>query len=227
MSFQPLGLKLISQRNHDSLVSKQAMEACEYIITEMGAEIHDDLVQKLYLLQLTLKRLEQSASDPIETEKLHSKIQTDLALIIQSVRRISRRLMPVSNQEGTFNQQVEMLCQNLEQPGAQHIAFSFEGPERVLTVQSGMYLLRIIQELIHNAFKHSSAWHIWVRVIWKETAIIIEVEDDGIGFAKFSEVLNRLKSKYNSLRMRADAIGASIQYIEGKRGVIGKVHLTF
>jgi hypothetical protein len=42
----------ISQTKLESEISKRAAEACDQIISEMGAELHDDLIQKLSIFRL-------------------------------------------------------------------------------------------------------------------------------------------------------------------------------
>ena len=95
-----------------------------------------------------------------------------------------------------------------------------------MDVQREMYLVRIVQELIQNAFKHSSAWHIWVRLYWDPEILIIEVEDDGSGFSRISEFINKLKKKTNTLKMRTLAINASIDYVHGAKGLLARIKLN-
>jgi two-component system sensor histidine kinase DegS len=107
--------------------------------------------------------------------------------------------------------------------GTEHIHCESSGVERTISPIAAAYLYRVIQELVHNAFKHSSAWHIWVRLNWQPGKLIIEVEDDGTGFYKSEEIVSRLKKKHNTLRMRTQAIGASIQYEQGTKGLLARV----
>jgi signal transduction histidine kinase len=206
--------------------SRQAMEACEVIISEMGAELHDDLIQKLSVLRLHMDKIERSSYDPKDTRETMIKMQADFQGIVDSVRRISRRLYPVHTENDTFEKRVEMLCQNLETPGTIRINTTFNGTCRPLPGNSELYLLRIIQELVHNSFRHSAAWHVWVSVTWEARLLKIEVEDDGSGFAKINEFIDRLKKKHNTLRMRSEAIGASIKYHNGKKGLLATITLA-
>nr|HPH46942.1 ATP-binding protein [Chryseolinea sp.] len=212
----------MSPQKREAEIATRATEACEQIITEMGAELHDDLIQKLSIFRLYIDRLERSVHDPIETQTLLTKMQTDFQEVVQSVRKISRQLMPVRMDDDSFQKSIEMLCQNMER-GTEHVHFVATGTEQKIPVQSETYLYRIIQELIHNAFKHSSAWHIWVRVAWTEKKLVIEVEDDGTGFHKMEEFVNLLRKKHNTLRMRTQAIGASLKYDRGEKGLIARI----
>jgi signal transduction histidine kinase len=196
------------------------MEACEHIISEMGAELHDDLIQKLSIFRLYLDRLERSKSDPSEIESLLLKMNVDYQEVVQSVRRISRRMLPVKMEGDSFQSGINLLCQNMERPGGSTIHFHPQGKEQHLTE---LYLYRIIQELVHNALRHSSAWHVWVRLIWTERRLLIEVEDDGTAFSNIPEFISSLRKKHNTLRMRSHVIGAGIEYLQGSKGLLARV----
>ena len=207
-------------------ISKRSAEACDQIISEMGAEIHDDLIQKLSIFRLYIDRIERSSADPVEIESLLIKMRTDFEHVIKSVKSISRRLLPVRMEGDTLATTIEILCQTMEQPGTGHIHFENTGEPKPMDVQREMYLVRIVQELIQNAFKHSSAWHIWVRLYWDPEILIIEVEDDGSGFSRISEFINKLKKKTNTLKMRTLAINASIDYVHGAKGLLARIKLN-
>jgi signal transduction histidine kinase len=207
-------------------VSVKAMAACEAIMTQMGAEMHDDLIQKLSVLRLHMDKIERSSFDPKETQEAIIKMQADFQAIVDSVRRISRRLHPVHIDGDTFHQRLEMLCQNLDSPGTIRIHLTFEGEPKTLQPDVEIYLLRMVQELIHNAFRHSAAWHIWISTKWIKDHLVIEVQDDGSGFAKVNEFVGLLKKKHNTLRMRAEAIGASIKYCSGEKGLVATIKIA-
>ncbi len=213
----------ISRKKLDAEISRRAAEACDQIISEMGAEVHDDLIQKLSIFRLYIDQIERSASSP-EIEGLALKMRTEFEQVIRSVKNVSRRLLPTKMEGDTLVDMLEMLRQNMEQPGTGHIHLESKGTVKNFDSMVEMYLLRIIQELIQNAFKHSSAWHVWIRLIWQEN-LIIEVEDDGSGFSKIPEFIQRLKKKNNTLKMRATVIGASIDYLQGERGLLARIQL--
>lgn len=203
--------------------SKQAMEACEHIISEMGAELHDDLIQRLSVLRLHLDKLERSYTNPKETQATIQQMQHDFQGITDAVRRISRRLHHARMDDDSLEKSLELLCQNMDTPGSFRIHPSITGNPQQLPRPTETYLIRMVQELIHNALRHSSAWHVWVRINWEPKQLVIEVEDDGSGFARVNEFVTRLKKKHNTLRMRAQAIGAKIQYKQGEKGLLAVI----
>jgi two-component system NarL family sensor kinase len=214
-------------KSADAAASRQAMEACEHIISEMGAELHDDLIQKLSVFRLYIDQLDRSRFNAAETETLLIKMNADFKEVVQSVRRISRQLLPVKMEGDSFQTGINILCQNMERPGGSTIHFSAVGTERKIPALAEIYLSRMVQELIHNSLKHSSAWHIWVRLEWQEHRLSLEVEDDGTGFSKVSEFIESLKKKHNTLRMRSEAIGAHISFMPGKKGLLVKVEYEY
>ncbi len=216
----------ISQKNLETEIDSRAAERCEQILTEMGAELHDDLIQKLSVFRLYIDRMERSSGDRSEIESLSIKMRGEFDQVIHVVRNISRRLLPAKMEGDTLDKSLELLCQNMEHPGAGHIHFHNEGVPTPLGPRVERYLFRIVQELIHNAFKHSSAWHIWVRVKWDRNKLLIEVEDDGSGFSKIPEFIQRLKRKTNTLNLRSRIIGARINYTQGEKGLRARVTLN-
>lgn len=214
-----------SKKKLDVEISKRAAEICDQIIIEMGAELHDDLIQKLSIFRLYLDRLERSTHNALETEALLINMRTDFESVIQSVRRISQKLLPEHASHTLFNTSIELLCKSLARPGFGSIYFESTGAEQSIASDSRIYLYRIVQELIHNAFKHSSAWYVWVRLKWEKSTLTIEVEDDGSGFNKISEFIERLRAKNNTLKLRSQAIGAVITYDHGEKGLIAKVKI--
>ncbi len=215
----------LSHKKLELEISKRAAEACDHIISEMGAELHDDLIQKLSVFRLYIDRMERSSGDQAEIESLSIKMRTEFDQVIHVVRNISRRLLPVKMEGDTLVKTLEILCQNMEHPGTGHIHFESKGSPVSLENHVERYVFRIVQELIHNAFKHSSAWHIWVRLHWTSEKMIIEVEDDGTGFSKIPEFIERLKRKNNTLKLRSTIIGANIDYFQGEKGLLARLEV--
>ena len=207
----------------ETAVEHRAIETTEQIIAEMGAELHDDLIQRLSIFRLYLDRLDRARTDPAETEFLITSMNADFLEVVESVRRISRRLMQVKMENDSLELRIQTLCQNMERPGGGTIHFGQTGTELAIGEKDSLYITRIIQELIHNALKHSSAWHVDVRLRWAEKQLLIEVEDDGTAFSKVDSFISMLRKKYNTLRMRSKIIGAHIHYTQGRRGLLARI----
>jgi len=216
-----------SNSDFNERVSIKAAEFCEQVISEMGAELHDEVVQKLLVMSFYIERIEQAATDPNEINNIVSRMRTDFENISQGVRAISQRLNPVHTNRDSFSNSIRHLCDSMQRPGNGHITCKIVGDDQPLSQLSFTYLYRIIQELIHNAFKHSAAWKVDVMLTWTTQALVIEVEDDGTGLARVNDITSTLQNKHNTLQMRSQAINATIRYEKGKKGLLARIEFPF
>lgn len=211
----------------DRQIAEKAMDACEAILRELGADLHDDLIQKLSVLRLHMDKIERSSYDPTTTQDVMLRMKADFQQIIEAVRRISRQYLPVHANGDGFENRLSILCENIDFAGSIKVELTSIGPRRPLPVPVETHLLRMVQELIHNAMRHSAAWTVWVSISWEHKHLFIEVEDDGSGFSVVDQFVQRLLRKYNTLRMRSEAIGASIGYSTGKKGLLAKITFPY
>lgn len=216
----------VSRKKFESEISKRAAEACDEIMTQMGAELHDDLAQKLAFVRQGINLVERASRYPPEVEVLFIKIKSDFDMASVTLRKILHRLSPDRSEENTFVDTLTNVCAKMEKLGLTHIYLSSEGELVPMGEQVEMHIIRIVQELIQNAFKHSAAWHVWVRLQWHTRKLTLEVEDDGRGFNRPSEFIDRLKKKNNTLKMRSQVIGASIEYRRGQKGLLARIEIN-
>jgi signal transduction histidine kinase len=209
-----------SSADFNERVSIKAAEFCEQVISEMGAELHDEIIQKLSSMSFYIERIERAASDPNEILTLVARMRGDFENVTQNVRAISQRLNPGHISGDSFGNTIAQLCESMQRPGNGHIIYKSIGDEQPLGQLGFNYLYRIIQELIHNAFKHSAAWKIDVTITWVTSALIITVEDDGTAYAKMDGITSALQHKRNTLQMRSQAISATVHYEKGKKGLL-------
>jgi signal transduction histidine kinase len=212
-----------SNSDFNERVSIRAADFCEQVVSEMGAELHDEIVQKLSSMSFYIERIERAANDPAEIINLVTRMRIDFENVTHSVRAISQRLNPVHITRDTFGNNIAQLCELMQRPVNGHISCTTVGDEQPLSQLSFVYLYRIVQELIHNAFKHSVAWKIDVMLSWTPGVLVIEVEDDGTGHMNIDGITSALQNKRNTLHMRSQAISATITYAKGKKGLLARI----
>jgi signal transduction histidine kinase len=210
-----LEIELARQTSHRGEVVNELIERYENEILKMGADIHDDLIQKLTVYRLHVDKLEH-AETILEVQVIADRMKTDFKTVVDSIRRITRRLLP-EMEIGSFTGMMRELCRREEKPGVAFIRFKSEGQEITINESHQPHLLRIVQELINNATKHTLAWHIEVRLDWKPDELQIEVEDDGKRFEDLAEKM-RKPGTFATLRMRTGRIGAHIRFAQGFNG---------
>ncbi len=210
-----LEIELARQTSHRGEVVNELIERYENEILKMGADIQDDLIQKLTVYRLHVDKLEH-AETILEVQVIADRMKTDFKTVVDSIRRITRRLLP-EMEIGSFTGMMRELCRREEKPGVAFIRFKSEGQEVPINESHQPHLLRIVQELINNATKHTLAWHIEVRLDWKPDEFQIEVEDDGKRFEDLAEKM-RKPGTFATLRMRTSRIGAHIRFAQGFNG---------
>src|ERR1044071_7607154 len=106
-----------SSSDFNERVSMRAAEFCEQIIMEMGAELHDEVIQKLTSMSLYIERIERSAGDTAEILNLVTRMRSEFDNVTQSVRAISNRFHPVQVAGISFNDSIMQLCEFMQRPG--------------------------------------------------------------------------------------------------------------
>ncbi len=77
----------------------------------------------------------------------------------------------------------------------------------------------IVQEAVNNALKHAQAQNIWVRLSEKAGTLVVEVEDDGVGF-DVESVLKSYQERGSfgmvNMNERADLIGGTLTVVSAE-----------
>jgi signal transduction histidine kinase len=217
-------LFFVSRKKIELMVAKRAAEACERIMEEMSIDMHDSMRQRFVVIEILMDRLKRSIKDR-ELDPLVFKLQRELTDLNEEARVTMRRLLPSRTKNDTLEDMIRKNCGYMELPGVTRVEFTPEGEPVPLGTQVERYIFRIVQELMQNAFKHSSVWRIRVLLQWQPGTLTIEVEDDGTRDNKINKFIRHLKEKHNSLKMRTLAIGASIDYKRGEKGLLAIVRL--
>jgi signal transduction histidine kinase len=72
-------------------------------------------------------------------------------------------------------------------------------------------VLRIAQEAIHNSLRHAQAQHLAVRLHREDGRVLLEVEDDGVGFDPSARALRATHLGLTSMEERAERMGGRLE----------------
>ena len=146
----------------------------------LSRELHDGLGQQLVAGRLIL---EGSLYD--DGQNLRLKIietQHIFDQIIGDIRRIAHDLSPSILREFGLKAAMENLCRNIMKARGILIDFSYEPGKEQLDELTSTYLFRIAQESLNNIQLHSNADHVKINMVSGSIGILLEIEDNGIGF---------------------------------------------
>jgi signal transduction histidine kinase len=85
-------------------------------------------------------------------------------------------------------------------------------------------ILRIAQEALQNAVKHAHAHHVTVRLGADDGGLLLEVEDDGVGFDPAAPGARSRQLGLTSMEERAERLGGTLE-IRSSRGAGTTVRL--
>lgn len=193
--------RLMVQLEYQAVVDERA---------RLAREIHDGLAQTLAFLKIQAAQMQNYLSRG-ETERLTSTLQASYRTLSdayidarQAIENL-RRTPSVSLADW-----VRQAASDYEQTTGQKVALdefnlSVEYPPNVQA-----QLIRIIQEALSNVRKHAAAEHVTIRGIQKLDSVLIEVRDNGKGFAP-EQVDGSLRFGLRGMHERAESIGADFQ----------------
>jgi signal transduction histidine kinase len=190
------------------LLSAELIMAQEAERRRIADDLHDSLGQCLSMAKLTLETaMERSADHPVRADVARGFSQVQAA--IAEVRSIVRNLRPSMLEEFGLAATLELLCNEfgLSRPGLQ-MEHRIEGVPGKLPMLVCVSVVRILQEALNNASKHSGAARVAVTVEFSARRVLLRVQDNGAGFA-LRQTSRRRGLGLSTMRERAERTGGS------------------
>jgi GAF domain-containing protein len=149
----------------------------------LARELHDSVTQALYGTTLYAEAAaRQLATGQVELVGDHLRELRDTAQeALREMRLLIFELRPlILESEGLVNA-LRARLEAVEERAGLEVELHVEGDAILATaVEEGLY--RIAQEALNNALKHACARRVSVSLERGETAVVLEIVDDGIGF---------------------------------------------
>ncbi len=165
-----------------STLSQRLIGAQEAERERIARELHDDIGQRLALLEVDLQQLKQSNPDSEEIARCVDELCAQTSSISEDVHDLSHELYssklkilgPVAAMRG--------FCRELSAKQKVEIDFHHDDILQSIPTEVSLCLFRILQEALHNAVKHSGVRHFKVEFREVGNTIILDVHDSGQGF---------------------------------------------
>ncbi|QJE97690.1 sensor histidine kinase [Luteolibacter luteus] len=199
----------------------------EAVLAERGRfarEIHDSLAQGLTSISLQLECVRDEISADPGRAKGH--LETARGLVRDSLREARRtvwNLRPLALGEADLATALQRFAEDLTRSGGTTCSQQIEGSPRPLPAEHEAALLRIGQESLTNAVRHSAAEKIVLRLRYGDDWVTLSVRDDGKGF----DVAERVGKGFGLAGMheRVEALRGSLS-IDSKPGEGTEVSAT-
>jgi PAS domain S-box-containing protein len=173
-----------------SSLSRRLIQAHEQERTRVARELHDDLTQRMALLQIGLGQLEQEVSGVSFRAREQLRNITAVATEVSSgLDNISQQLHPSRLDILGLVAAVAALCRELSDQHGLQIQFVHHSVPRQLSKDVTLCLFRIAEEALQNVVKHSGASAAIVDLSGHDDRIELCISDSGAGFSPGSAKL--------------------------------------
>ncbi|WP_411092029.1 GAF domain-containing sensor histidine kinase [Streptomyces sp. 049-1] len=150
--------------------------------SRLAHELHDAVSQKLFSLRLTA----QAATALVDRDPARAKgeLQQVAALAAEAadeLRAAVVELRPAALEEDGLVATLRTQIQVLDRAHTARVTFAGHGVKALPAAQEEA-MLRVAQEALHNALRHSEAARVDVTLHRRGTGAVLRVTDDGSGF---------------------------------------------
>jgi signal transduction histidine kinase len=186
-------------------MGRKLIKSQEQERSRIGRELHDDVNQRLALLNVQLEQLQQN---PSEVRVRAQELRKQVTEISNDVQALSHDLHSSKLEYLGIIAGMKSWCKEFGERQGMHIDFRSD-VQSTLTQETGLCLFRVVQEALHNATKHTDVKRVDVELREEDGEIHLVVSDKGNGF----EVQAALQGKglgLSSMRERVRLVNGTI-----------------
>ncbi|GAB2925289.1 GAF domain-containing sensor histidine kinase [Streptomyces sp. NPDC059173] len=178
--------------------------------SRLAHELHDAVSQKLFSLRLTAQAAAALVDrDPVRAKGELQQVAVLAAEAVDELRAAVVELRPAALDEDGLIATLRTQIQVLDRAHGAQVAFESRGV-RALPAAQEEALLRVAQEALHNALRHSGAQRVGVTLARRGTATVLRVTDDGRGFDPTAVRRAGRHLGLVSMRHRANSVGGRL-----------------
>ncbi|MEU6004307.1 GAF domain-containing sensor histidine kinase [Streptomyces sp. NPDC047197] len=150
--------------------------------SRLAHELHDAVSQKLFSLRLTAQAAATLVDrDPSRAKGELQQVATLAAEAADELRAAVVELRPAALDEDGLVATLRTHTQVLDRAHSAEVTFE-SCAVRALPAAQEEAMLRVAQEALHNALRHSGAEHVSVALVRRGAGAVLRVTDDGSGF---------------------------------------------
>ena len=190
----------------------------------LAREIHDTLAQGFASIVTLFEaaRAELGSRPEVALGRLEEIGRTARSSLSEA-RRVVWALRPEALEEGTLSDALDGLVRDFRSETGLDATSRVSGDPRTVEAESEATLLRVAQEALANARKHSRATSVALTLSYLNDALLLDVRDDGVGFQPALADRGRHRSNARGfgligMRERLEQQGGSLT-IESEPGV--------
>ncbi|MFD5126086.1 GAF domain-containing sensor histidine kinase [Streptomyces sp. NPDC058385] len=178
--------------------------------SRLAHELHDAVSQKLFSLRLTAQAAAALVDrDPSRAKGELQHVAELAAEAADELRAAVVELRPAALDEDGLIATLRTQIQVLDRAHSARVTFDCGGI-RALPASQEEAMLRVAQEALHNALRHSGAEHVSVTLDKRGPGAVLRVSDDGAGFEPKAVRHAGRHLGLVSMRDRSSGVGGSL-----------------
>jgi two-component system CheB/CheR fusion protein len=147
----------------------------------VSRELHDDLAQKVALLEMNTERLLQQTGAP-ELRSAITQLRTQIAELSDDLRRIAYQLHPAMLDDLGLSFALKSLVEEFGRREGVPVTFTCRDQPKTLPPLIAGSLYRIAQEALRNISKHAGKAPVRVQLLGSQRELRLQIQDQGRGF---------------------------------------------
>jgi signal transduction histidine kinase len=165
-----------------SELAQQLIAMQESTFSSISRDLHDDFGQILTAIGSMLQRTGRRAADPESVRTDLHEVQEIVQSTLDKVRTLSHALHPVILDEIGFEGALDQYLPGFQKQTGIEVRYEKSGAARELDRGVTIHLYRVMQEALNNIARHSQSKRADVRLRYLPDTVVLEVEDQGVGF---------------------------------------------
>ncbi len=189
---------------------------------QLSRELHDGPTQSVAAIAMRINYIRRLLErDPDQAPAELAKVEELARKTSKEIRHMLFTLRPLILETQGLLPALKELATKMRETHDQNVILQIqENVDRYISARDQTVIFNIVEEAVNNARKHAEAEHIWVRLARKDRYLVLEVEDDGVGFnvgAVDANYDQRGSLGMLSLRERAELLDGTLR-IESAEG---------
>jgi PAS domain S-box-containing protein len=193
-------------------------QAREEEAIRIARELHDQLGRCLTALKMDVDGIERGLAGDVSAEKNFGpvierakRMNQTLDETVLTLRRISAELRPGVLDDLGLAAAIEWQAKDFQARSGVHCMLRLPAEDLPLNRDQATALFRIFQESLTNVARHARATKVWVNLSEEEGAVVLEIEDDGVGISS-SRLAERHSLGLLGMRERVAVFGGEIEF---------------
>jgi two-component system CheB/CheR fusion protein len=148
----------------------------------VSRELHDELNQRLALLEMNIDRMQKKATSPKETQEYLRTFREAINALSLDLRRIAHNLHPAILDDLGLVVAVESYIEDLRMADGINVRFVHQDMPGSLPPSAAICAYRLVQEALRNVVKHAGVKQAHVSIQGHKSALEVVITDGGRGF---------------------------------------------